>query len=212
MEATASNNGSPTWKNNISGTMKNGPNEQKLHYFSVINEKFDHDKGRMENGVESTGEMEDGKGQMEEASGVGQHIDSDPESDNEDEGSRINYEVPPSSSSSMLSSSGRISDFRNHTNSVATTSQPPPSNDEYQTSRDFAENNNENNLIMIDYDNYLLEQLLNKPMSFGTDNLTTVTAQVGATAHLSCIVHFIGGGMVCISVCLCYIDWLIGIA
>ena len=45
-------------------------------------------------------------------------------------------------------------------------------------------------------DDNMLEEFFRKPMSFGTDNLTVVTGQVGATAFLPCRVHFIGDGVV----------------
>lgn len=35
------------------------------------------------------------------------------------------------------------------------------------------------------------------PMSFGTENSTVIRAQSGSTAHLPCVVHNIGEGMVC---------------
>lgn len=45
-------------------------------------------------------------------------------------------------------------------------------------------------------DNMLLEEFYRTPMSFGTENLTLVTTQVGATAFLPCRVHYIGDGVV----------------
>lgn len=42
----------------------------------------------------------------------------------------------------------------------------------------------------------MLEEFYRTPMSFGTDNLTMVTTQVGATAFLPCRVHYIGDGVV----------------
>lgn len=42
----------------------------------------------------------------------------------------------------------------------------------------------------------VLEEFYRTPMSFGTDNLTMVTSQVGATAFLPCRVHYIGDGVV----------------
>lgn len=42
----------------------------------------------------------------------------------------------------------------------------------------------------------VLEEFYRTPMSFGTDNLTLVTTQVGATAFLPCRVHYIGDGVV----------------
>lgn len=38
------------------------------------------------------------------------------------------------------------------------------------------------------------------PMYFGTENSTVITAQSGATAHISCIVHHIGECVVSISI------------
>lgn len=37
-----------------------------------------------------------------------------------------------------------------------------------------------------------------EPMYFGTENSTTITTQVGANAHLPCIIHHIGEGVVSI--------------
>lgn len=37
-----------------------------------------------------------------------------------------------------------------------------------------------------------------EPMYFGTENSTTITTQVGANAHLPCVVHHIGEGVVSI--------------
>lgn len=45
-------------------------------------------------------------------------------------------------------------------------------------------------------DNNMLEELYRTPMSFGTENLTMITTQVGATAYLPCLVHFIGESVV----------------
>lgn len=42
----------------------------------------------------------------------------------------------------------------------------------------------------------MLEEFYRTPMSFGTDNLTMVTTQVGATAFLPCRIHYIGDGVV----------------
>lgn len=44
----------------------------------------------------------------------------------------------------------------------------------------------------------LLEEFYRTPMFFGTENLTMVTTQVGATAFLPCRIHFIGEGVVSI--------------
>lgn len=42
----------------------------------------------------------------------------------------------------------------------------------------------------------VLEEFYKTPMSFGTQNLTMVTSQIGATAFLPCRVHYIGEGVV----------------
>ncbi|GAB0092141.1 Zwei Ig domain protein zig-8 [Sergentomyia squamirostris] len=45
-------------------------------------------------------------------------------------------------------------------------------------------------------DSNTLEEFFRQPMSFGTENLTLITTQVGATAHIPCVVHYIGDGVV----------------
>lgn len=47
-----------------------------------------------------------------------------------------------------------------------------------------------------DVDNAQLEHLYKKRMLFGTINSTTVTSQIGSTAHLPCIIHNVGDGVV----------------
>lgn len=43
-----------------------------------------------------------------------------------------------------------------------------------------------------------LEELYKEPMYFGTENSSTITTQIGANAHLPCIIHHIGEGVVSI--------------
>lgn len=43
-----------------------------------------------------------------------------------------------------------------------------------------------------------LDEYYKEPMYFGTENSTTVTTQIGATAHLHCEIHHIGEGVVSI--------------
>lgn len=39
-------------------------------------------------------------------------------------------------------------------------------------------------------------EIFKTPMKFGTENNTEVTAQIGTTAHLPCMIHNIGEGVV----------------
>lgn len=48
----------------------------------------------------------------------------------------------------------------------------------------------------VDADHNSLDGLFKEPMYFGTENSTTIMTQVGANAHLPCIVHHIGEGVV----------------
>lgn len=48
----------------------------------------------------------------------------------------------------------------------------------------------------IEIDHNSLDNLFKEPMYFGTENSTTITTQVGANAHLPCVVHHIGDGVV----------------
>lgn len=45
-------------------------------------------------------------------------------------------------------------------------------------------------------DHNSLDELYKEPMYFGTENSTTITTQIGASAHLPCIIHHIGEGVV----------------
>lgn len=54
----------------------------------------------------------------------------------------------------------------------------------------------EQNGINKNKENMQLESLYKSRMYFGTSNSTTITSQVGSTAHLPCTVHNIGEGVV----------------
>ena len=54
--------------------------------------------------------------------------------------------------------------------------------------------------IAIDMDHNSLEDFYKEPMQFGTANSTTITTQIGANAHLPCIIHHIGEGVVSFAV------------
>lgn len=54
----------------------------------------------------------------------------------------------------------------------------------------------EQNAVAHSKENAQLENLYKSRMRFGTGNSTTVTSQVGASAHLPCTVHNIGEGVV----------------
>lgn len=45
-------------------------------------------------------------------------------------------------------------------------------------------------------DHNSLDELYKEPMYFGTENSTTITTQIGANAHLPCVIHHIGEGVV----------------
>lgn len=59
-----------------------------------------------------------------------------------------------------------------------------------------------NNLLTHEKENFVTEtddmqDIYNyTPMYFGTVNSTVVATQIGATAHLPCIIHHIGDGVV----------------
>lgn len=60
-----------------------------------------------------------------------------------------------------------------------------------------------NNLLTHEKENFVTETddmqeniYNNTPMYFGTVNSTVVATQIGATAHLPCIIHHIGDGVV----------------
>lgn len=57
---------------------------------------------------------------------------------------------------------------------------------------------NDNSSISVDgqFNHNTLEEFYKEPMYFGTENSTTVTTQIGATAHLPCTIHHIGEGVV----------------
>lgn len=59
---------------------------------------------------------------------------------------------------------------------------------------------NDNSSISVDgqFNHNTLEEFYKEPMYFGTENSTTVTTQIGATAHLPCTIHHIGEGVVSI--------------
>lgn len=48
-------------------------------------------------------------------------------------------------------------------------------------------------------DHNSLDELYKEPMYFGTENSTTITTQVGANAHLPCVIHHIGEGVVSVA-------------
>lgn len=54
----------------------------------------------------------------------------------------------------------------------------------------------ENQNTIIDDNDEEFFQIFKQPMKFGTENNSVVTAQVGTTAHLPCMIHNIGEGVV----------------
>lgn len=60
------------------------------------------------------------------------------------------------------------------------------------------ENDNSSSSIDGQFNHNTLDEYYKEPMYFGTENSTTVTTQIGATAHLPCTIHHIGEGVVSI--------------
>lgn len=54
----------------------------------------------------------------------------------------------------------------------------------------------ENQIAIIDENDESYFQIFNQPLRFSTENNTEVIAQVGTTAHLPCMIHNIGEGVV----------------
>uniref|UniRef100_A0A1B0CZ17 Uncharacterized protein n=1 Tax=Phlebotomus papatasi TaxID=29031 RepID=A0A1B0CZ17_PHLPP len=73
----------------------------------------------------------------------------------------------------------------------------PEHSDQDRPHPDDTGGNLEDLSVVIEHDDTnTLEEFFRQPMSFGTENLTLITTQVGATAHIPCVVHFIGDGVV----------------
>ncbi|KAM7341604.1 defective proboscis extension response 13 isoform 2-T5 [Cochliomyia hominivorax] len=64
---------------------------------------------------------------------------------------------------------------------------------------DLVNTNIENNIYTNDSSEALNKSIFNTPMYFGTENSTVVATQIGATAHIPCVVHHIGE---------CVVSWI----
>ena len=78
------------------------------------------------------------------------------------------------------------------------------SDDEHQQNQNYqldnqnsaTSDNINHNLVMIGDNDENYFELFRTPMRFGTENHTTITTQIGATAHIPCTIHHIGEGVV----------------
>lgn len=77
----------------------------------------------------------------------------------------------------------------------------------------------ENQIAIIDENDESYFQIFNQPLRFSTENNTEVIAQVGTTAHLPCMIHNIGEGVVSwqrrsffgkklIEIPICQVSWI----
>lgn len=74
------------------------------------------------------------------------------------------------------------------------------------THRDNPDNNQNNNNNNHYTSSTILddnEEFYKSPMYFGTENSTTLTTQIGAVAHIPCLVHNRGEGEVSLLPCFC---------
>lgn len=58
------------------------------------------------------------------------------------------------------------------------------------------ENSEHNNVAVISENEERYFEIFKTPLRFGTNNNTEITAQIGSTAHLPCIIHNLGEGVV----------------
>lgn len=88
-----------------------------------------------------------------------------------------------------VSKNGSVNNLRNDSNENVTLQQTVNSNF-------LMENSDNNNFAVINENDESYFEIFKTPLRFATNNNTEITAQIGSTAHLPCIIHNLGEGVV----------------
>jgi hypothetical protein len=91
-----------------------------------------------------------------------------------------------------VSKNGSVNNLRNDSNENVTLQQTVNSNFLMENS----DNYNNNNFAVINENDESYFEIFKTPLRFATNNNTEITAQIGSTAHLPCIIHNLGEGVV----------------